>query len=101
MGRGPTDQIVAAIVGRSDHEVTRAKRVERLPESRCRQVRAIAVESDDATPANRAEMRKNRRKTGPKAFTRLRHYLHSVAAHARQVLDIGSRAHDRRFHTIE
>ena len=54
-----------------------------------------------APPAGRREMRKYRREPRRQAFSGLSHHADAGARKVRQVLDIGSRTHYGRFHTIQ
>ena len=54
-------QIIAAVVRRSDNNVVAVERLERAFKNRSRQMRAVAVEGNDALPARRCEVCKDRR----------------------------------------
>src|SRR6516225_7425807 len=58
MGRLGSDEIVASVMRWSDDHVVRMERLERARKNRRRQMRAVAVEGDDALPARR-EVRKH------------------------------------------
>ena len=53
------DQIIAAIMCRSNHQVVPGERLERALKHRRRQVWAVAVEGNDTLPARRCEVRKH------------------------------------------
>jgi hypothetical protein len=64
-------------------------------------VRAITVERNDSLAAKSCEMLERGGKASGKAITRLGLYAHRFAHLARQVFNIGGRAHNRDLHMIE
>ena len=84
-GLGP-DEIVAAVVCRSDNHVVRGERLERALKNRSRQMRAVAVEGNDALLARRCEVCKHRGQACRKALSFLRHDTHPVCAPTALVL---------------
>ena len=83
-GLGP-DEIIAAVMCRSDNHVVRDERFERASKNRSRQMRAVAVERNDALPARRCEVCKHRGQACRKAFSLLRHDTHPIRAPAAPV----------------
>jgi hypothetical protein len=59
MSRLSTNKIVASVVCRPDNQVARRKRLKSAIENRRREVRAVAIEGNDAMPTGRREMCKN------------------------------------------
>src|SRR5208282_867629 len=74
-GFGP-NEIIAAIMCWSNHHVVPGERLERAPKNRSRQMRAVAVEGNDAFPASRSEVCKHRGQACRKALPFLRHDAH-------------------------
>src|SRR6516164_901109 len=85
-------KIVASIVCRPDHQVVRGKRLERVLENGTWQMRAVAVEGDDALPIL-CEVRKHRSQACRKTLTLLFHHARSVSRQTRQFAAIRLRAH--------
>ena len=60
MGSLRPNEIIAAVMCRSNNHVVRGEHLERARENRNRQMRAVAVEGNDALPARRCEVCKHR-----------------------------------------
>ena len=59
MGNLGAYEIVAAILCRPNNQVVRGECLESAPKNRSRQMRAVAVEGNDALPAKRREVCKH------------------------------------------
>ncbi len=87
------DEIIAAVVSRTDDDVAGGKCFECVSEYGRRQVRAVAVERNDAVRACRREMRKHRREPRRESVTRLRDDVNFVARGAGKIFNIRSAGH--------
>src|SRR6476661_3257850 len=95
------DEVVASVVGWSNHYVKRGQRFERIFENRTRQVWAVTVEGDGASLMTLCEVRKHRIEACGKTFTCLRNHARFAACQLRQLVYVRVRAHDGNFHTTQ
>jgi len=93
MGCRRTNEIVAPVVRRSDNHVTSGKCLERVLKHGRRQVRAVAVERDDAPAGSLCEMPEHGGEARRKTVAHLRHDGCSFSRYARQVFYVGRWAH--------
>src|SRR5207244_13190468 len=84
-------EIVASVVCRPDNHVMCAQSFERVFENRTWQVRAVAVEGNNAALVTCCELRKYRSEACSKAFTLLGNYTRSLTCHASQFVNVGIR----------
>ena len=101
MRRLRADEVVPSVVRRSEDDVRPGECLKSALKHGGREVRAIAIERNDARVACRCEMCKDRRKARREAITRLRHDGYPVTNYARQILDIGYWAHDGDVRAVE
>src|SRR5262249_16902168 len=73
------NEIVAAVVGWSHHDVMRGQGIKRLFENRTWQMWAVAVESDGSLCMIPGEVRKTRSEPCRKTFSLLRHHIYFAA----------------------
>ena len=95
------DEVVASVVGWSNHYVMCGQRFERVFENRTRQVWAVAVEGNGASLMTLREVRKHRRESGSQTFTFLRNDARFAACQLRQLVYVRVRAHDGNFHITQ
>src|SRR5580692_12254851 len=100
MGGLRADEIVASVVGRSDHYIVRSEDLECVLQNRRRQVGAVAVECDDALVAS-CKMGKHRSEPRCEAFTLLRHHAYLLTRQACELVEIGTGAHNGDFHITQ
>ena len=101
MGRPRTNKIIASVVRGSHNEVAGFECVERGLQCCCRQVRAVAVESNDPLLARGCEVIEHGGKACGETLARLRHDAHCFGYRARQVVNVGRGTHNGNFHMIE
>ena len=95
------DQVVASVVGGSNHYVMCGQGFERAFENRTRQVRAVAVEGNGASWMTFREVRKHRSKACSETFTSLRNYSGVAACQLRQLVYVRARTHNGNFHITQ
>ena len=76
MWSGGADEVVAAVDGRTDHEIVRVEQLECSLERRARQMRAVAVERDHASAAAAEKGPEGGREPRREAVAVLRDDLH-------------------------
>ena len=89
-----SDQIVASVVCRSHNHIASSERLECFLQHGCRQMRAVAVECDDAPPVSPREVREHRSKAGSQSLTSLCDNTCDVARQPSEILHIRSGAHN-------
>src|SRR5579863_8632690 len=100
MRRRSSDEIVTTVVCGTGDEVTRKQCCKGNAEQRWRQVRTVAVESNDAQAA-RGEVREYRSESRAQPVTGLRNHANARAGDARQFFGVSGWAHHGGFHTVE